>query len=395
VRVISLEQYGAGPWASVHLADLGADVIKIEDPSSRGDVGRYVPPFQEGEDSLFFETFCHNKRSVSLDLTHPAARPVLEDLVRASNAVFSNLRGDGPSKLRIRYSDLREVNPEVVCCSLSGFGMTGPRAAEPGYDYILQGYTGWMSLTGDPDGPPTKTGLSLVDMSGGYVAALTLMAGLWRARRDGVGSDCDVSLFDTALQLNTYLTTWHLTHGWQPQRTIDSSHPSVVPFQNFRTLDGWIVVGCAKDKFFHSLARVLDLTWMSEDDRFSTMAARFEHREECIAPIAERLATETTAHWLDLLRVAGVPSGPVNDFAGAIADPQTAARDLIEEVEHPRLGTVRQIRSALRIEGERAELRRAPDRGEHTREVLVQQCGYSDESVSELADLGVFGDVEV
>ncbi len=187
VTIVAIEQYGAGPWGSVHLADLGADVIKIEDPRSRGDVGRYVPPYQEGEDSLFFETFCHNKRSVSLDLTHPEARPVFEALVRAADGVYSNLRGDGPEKLRIRYADLESVNPAIVCCSLSGFGMTGPRAEEGGYDYILQGYAGWMSLTGEPDGPPVKTGLSLVDMATGYAAALALMCGLWGARRDGVG----------------------------------------------------------------------------------------------------------------------------------------------------------------------------------------------------------------
>ncbi len=184
VTIVAIEQYGAGPWGSVQLADLGADVIKIEDPRSRGDVGRYVPPFQEGEDSLFFETFCHNKRSVSLDLSHPGARTVFEDLVRSADAVYSNLRGDGPEKLRIRYADLESVNPAIVCCSLSGFGMTGPRAAEGGYDYILQGYAGWMSLTGEPDGPPEKTGLSLVDMATGYAAALALMSGaLGRAAR--------------------------------------------------------------------------------------------------------------------------------------------------------------------------------------------------------------------
>jgi crotonobetainyl-CoA:carnitine CoA-transferase CaiB-like acyl-CoA transferase len=175
VTIVAIEQYGAGPWGSVHLADLGADVIKIEDPRSRGDVGRYVPPYQEGEDSLFFETFCHNKRSVSLDLTHPGSRAVFEDIVGAADAVYSNLRGDGPEKLRIRYADLAEVNPRVVCCALTGFGMTGPRAEEGGYDYILQGYAGWMSLTGEPGGPPVKTGLSLVDMATGYAAALALM----------------------------------------------------------------------------------------------------------------------------------------------------------------------------------------------------------------------------
>jgi crotonobetainyl-CoA:carnitine CoA-transferase CaiB-like acyl-CoA transferase len=395
VTIIAIEQYGAGPWGSVQLADLGADVIKIEDPRSGGDVGRYVPPFQEGEDSLFFETFCHNKRSVSLDLTHPEARTVIESLVRAADAVYSNLRGDGPERLRIRYEDLRSVNPGVVCCSLSGFGMTGPRAAEGGYDYILQGYAGWMSFTGEPDGPPVKTGLSLVDMATGYAAALALMSALWRARRDGIGCDCDISLFETAMNLNMYVTTWHLSRGWEPQRMANSAHPSIVPFQNFATADGWIVIACAKDKFFDLLCGVLDLEWMTGDPRFSSMAARGEHREACVAELAAALRRAGSETWLERLRVAGVPCGPVNDVAGAVSDPQTIARDLIAESEHPVLGTVRQIRSPLRVDGRLTELRPAPRRGEHTREVLVGQCGYSDEEVDGLAAAGVFGDVAV
>jgi crotonobetainyl-CoA:carnitine CoA-transferase CaiB-like acyl-CoA transferase len=394
VTIVAIEQYGAGPWGSVHLADLGADVIKIEDPRSRGDVGRYVPPFQEGEDSLFFETFCHNKRSVSLDLTHPEARPVLERLVASADAVYSNLRGDGPEKLRIRYEDLEAVNPAIVCCSLTGFGMTGPRAAEGGYDYILQGYAGWMSLTGEPDGPPTKTGLSLVDMATGYAAALALMCGLWGARRDGIGCDCDISLFETAMNLNMYVSTWHLTTGWEPTRTPSSSHPSIVPFQNFATADGWIVVACAKDKFFDLLCGALGLGWMPADPRFASMAARLEHREACVAELGAVLETDSSASWLDRLRAAGVPCGPVNDMAGAVSDPQTVARDLIAETEHPVLGTVRQIRSPLRVDGRLTELRPAPRRGEHTREVLLAS-GYDDADVDRLAAAGVFGDVEV
>ena len=229
VRIIAIEQYGAGPFGTVHLADMGAEVIKIEDPRVGGDVGRYVPPFQEDEDSLFFETFNRNKRSLSLDITNAAGRQVFEDLVRLSDAVYSNLRGDVPARLRIRYEDLKHRNPAIVCCSLTGFGMTGPRSTEPGYDYILQGLAGWMSLTGEPDSPPAKSGLSLVDYSGGLVATIALLVGLHAARRDGVGMDCDVSLFDTAINLLSYPATWHMTAGFEPQRTSHSAHPSLVP----------------------------------------------------------------------------------------------------------------------------------------------------------------------
>ncbi|MFS8497330.1 MAG: CoA transferase, partial [Micromonosporaceae bacterium] len=218
VRIIAVEQYGAGPFGSVHLADLGAEIIKIEDPRTGGDVGRTVPPYAEDGDSLFFETFNRNKRSLGLDLANPAGRSVFEDLVRVSDAVYSNLRGDVPGRMRLRYADLAHLNPRIVCCSLSGFGMTGPRSRQPAYDYFLQGLAGWMDLTGEPDGPPTKSGLSLVDYCGGLVAAVALLAGVHAARRDGVGTDCDISLFDTAIGLLTYPATWHLTAGYEPAR---------------------------------------------------------------------------------------------------------------------------------------------------------------------------------
>ena len=204
--------------------------------------------FQNDESSLFFETFNRNKKSVSLDLRVPPARVAFEDLVRASDVVFSNLRGSQPKKLRLTYADLAPVNRRIVCCSLSGFGMTGPRASDAGYDYVVQGLAGWMSLTGQPDGPPTKSGLSLVDLSGGYVAAIAILAGVWQARRDGVGCDCDISLFETALHELMYVGTWSASRGYTPPRRPNSAHPSIVPFQNFRTKDGWIVIACPKQK---------------------------------------------------------------------------------------------------------------------------------------------------
>jgi len=395
VTILAIEQYGAGPWGTVHLADLGARIVKLEDPGSKGDIGRYVPPFQEGEDSLFFETFCHNKESISLDLRSAVGRATFERLVPHADAVFSNLRGDGPAKLRITYDDLGHLNPAIVCCSLSGFGMTGPRAAEGGYDYIAQGMAGWMSLTGDPDGPPTKSGLSLVDMSTGYAAALGMMCALWRARRDGTGCDVDVSLFETALNLDMYVTTWHLSRGWEPIRTRNSSHPSIVPFGNFPTADGWVVIACAKQKFFENLCGAIGTGWMLEDERFATIAARSEHRDACVAALEAVLRTNTTGHWVAALAAADVPSGPIYSIAEACADPQTVARDLIAATEHPVLGTVRQVRSPLRMPGAAEELRPAPKRGEHTRRVLHELAEMDDGEIDRLAEAGAFGDVEV
>jgi crotonobetainyl-CoA:carnitine CoA-transferase CaiB-like acyl-CoA transferase len=396
IRIVAIEQYGAGPFGSMHLADLGADVIKIEDPRDGGDVGRYVPPFTRGEDSLFFETFNRNKRSLSLDLVTDAGRAVFEDLVRTSDAVYSNLRGDVPAKMGIRYQDLAKVNPAIVCCSLTGFGMTGPRSAEPGYDYILQGLAGWMSLTGAPDGPPTKSGLSLVDYSGGFVAALSLLAGVHRARRDGVGGDCDVSLYDTALSLLTYLATWHLNEGYQPRRMADSAHPSLVPFQAFRARNGWLVVGCAKEKFWRRLVGVIDRPDLGANPRFATFTEREENRAELLAELGGVFAARDVEEWLPALAAAGVPSGPINDVAQAMAEPHTQARSLIVESEHPVFGTVRAVRSPVRFgdsaaENHAAEYRRAPRRNEHFDEVLRDLLGYDDDRLRGYSAAGAFG----
>jgi crotonobetainyl-CoA:carnitine CoA-transferase CaiB-like acyl-CoA transferase len=390
IRVLAFEQFGAGPWGTLQLADLGAEVIKVEDPVAHGDVGRYVPPFAEGEDSLFFEAFNRNKRSISLDLRRSEARGVLEDLVRGSDAVYSNLRGDQPAKLGLTYERLKDVNPKIVCCSLSGFGMTGPRAAEGGYDYMMQGLAGWMSLTGDPEGPPTKSGLSLVDLSGGYVSAIALLAGVWRARRDGVGCDCDVSLFETALHELCYVGVWAASRGYVPPRRRNSAHPSIVPFQNFATADGFLVVACPKEKFWRSLCNALGQPELAADERFADFAARDRNRDELLAILDAAFAKRGSADWLELLTASGVPCAPVNEVAEAFDDPQARARGAVVSAEHPALGTVRQVASPLRL-GDEAPVKRAPFRGEHTETVLAEVCGYPPERIEELAAAGVFG----
>jgi crotonobetainyl-CoA:carnitine CoA-transferase CaiB-like acyl-CoA transferase len=392
VRIVALEQYGAGPFGSVHLADLGAEIIKIEDPATGGDVGRYVPPFQEGEDSLFFETFNRNKRSLSLDVTTPAGREVLEGLVRVSDGLFSNLRGDVPERLRITYKDLGAVNPRIVCCSLSAYGMTGPRKAEPGYDYILQGIAGWMSLTGEPDGPPAKSGLSLVDYVGGIVGALALVVGVHAARRDGRGMDCDVSLFDAAICLLSYPAVWHLNGGFTPERLPRSAHPSLVPFQNFRTADGWIVVGCAKEKFFRRLAEAIGSPELAAAGRFGDFDARRRNREELIRILDDAFGARTSEEWIKVLTEAGVPCGPVNTVEYALTEEQTAARGMIVSTDHPRFGLLRQPASPVRVGDEAVSYRRAPLRGEDESYVLRELLGYPDDRVASLRKAGAFGE---
>ncbi|ODT98822.1 MAG: CoA-transferase [Pseudonocardia sp. SCN 72-86] len=393
VRIISLEQYGAGPFGSMHLAELGADIVKIEDPSVGGDVGRHVPPYAEDGDSLFFESFNRDKSSITLDIRTPEGREVFHDLVRGADAVYSNLRGDVPAKLGIRYADLAHVNPRIVCCSLTGFGMTGPRSKEPGYDYVLQALGGWMSLTGEPGGAPQKTGPSLVDYSGGYVAAISLLAGIHAARRDGVGTDCDVSLYDTAVSLLTYPATWHMTAGFEPARTRHSAHPSLIPFQAFEASDGWLVVGCAKEKFWQRLTVVIGRPELADDPRFATFADRARHRDVIIPLLEEIFAGRTVAEWLVPLYAASIPCAPINDVAAALTDPHTLERDLIAETEHPRFGTVRSMRSAVRVGppgDDRAPTRPAPAMGEHT-EAALRDLGYDDDRIAALRRSGALG----
>jgi len=391
VRIVAVEQYGAGPFGSVHLADLGAEVIKIEDPRVGGDVGRYVPPYAEGEDSLFFEAFNRNKSSLSLDLATTAGRAVFEDLVKVSDAVYSNLRGDVPAKIKITYDDLKHLNPAIVCCSLTGFGMTGPRSKEPGYDYVLQALAGWMDLTGDPDGPPTKSGLSMVDYSGGFVAAISLLAGIHAARRDGIGMDCDVSLYDTAMGLLTYPATWHLNAGFTPVRTRHSAHPSLVPFQAFEAKDGWMVVGCAKEKFWQRLTVVIERPEWATDPRFETFADRDRNRDVLIPLLEEIFVQKTVEEWVEPLRAAAVPTARINDVAAALTEPHTIARDLLVETEHPRYGTVRQVASPVRVGSEPPTYRRAPLRNEDAGRILGEMLGYDSATVADLGDRGAFG----
>ncbi len=348
IRIVSLEQYGAGPFGTLHLADLGAEVIKVEDPAAGGDVGRHVPPHAEGGDSLFFEAFNRNKRSVALDLGTPEGRQVFEDLVRVSDVVYSNLRGDVPAKLRIRYEDLCHLNPRIVCCSLSGFGMTGPARRRARLRLRLAGarrLDGPHRRARRPAGQERACRRRLL---GRLAAAISLLAAVHAARRDGRGMDCDVCLYDTAIGMLTYLATWNLNGGYEPVRTRHSAHPSLVPFQSFEAKDGWIVVGCPKEKFWRRFAEVVGLGTLADDPRFADFAARRANAAELLAVLEPRLRDRTTAEWAAELRAAGVPCGEVRAVPDALADPHTVARGLVVETEHPRFGTVRQVASPVR-----------------------------------------------
>ncbi|MGH7398716.1 MAG: CaiB/BaiF CoA transferase family protein [Candidatus Rokuibacteriota bacterium] len=390
LRILAVSQFGAGPFGTQMLADLGADVVKIEDPAVGGDSARYVPPFQGEADSPYFQSFNRGKRSVSLNLRHADGQAVFHDLVRVSDAVFNNARGDLPDKLGLTYDVLKEINPRLVCCSLTGYGRTGPRAAEPAFDYLVQGYAGYMAVTGEPDGPPGKCGVSVIDFAGGYAAMVGLMVGLFDAQRTGVGRDVDVSLLDTAVSMLSYFAVWTLNHDWIVARTRNSAHQTLVPAQNFSTRDGWIVVFCNKDKFWRDLVEILGAPDLAEDSRFRTFADRFANKDALLPLLQARFATRTTAEWLDRLR-GRVPCAPVNDVRQALADPQVLAREMIVEVPHPGFGALREVRSPIRTEGEIRNPSRAPRLGEHTDLILREILSYSDGTIARLRSAGVIG----
>ena len=390
VRILAVEQFGAGPFGTLHLADLGAEVIKIENPHAGGDVARSIPPYTIAGDSLYFQSFNRNKRSLSLDLKHPEGKRIFHELVRHSDAVFNNLRGDQPATLGLTFEALQHVNPKIVCCSLSGFGLDGPRHAEPAYDYLMQAYAGWMSLTGEPDAPPTKSGLSVVDFAGGSLAMLGLVVGLLNAGRTGKGCNVDVSLLDTAISMLNYVAIWALNRDHTPVRMANSAHPTVTPAQVFETADGHLVIFCAKEKFWRALVAVLEAPELGADPRFASMTARYEHRDALLADLKARFRLRSSAEWLARLR-GRVPCAPVNTLAEALVDEQVLARDMVLTVEHPHYGPIQETGTAIHIDGERPGRAPGPALGADTESILTELLGYDGEQLRRIQAGGALG----
>jgi crotonobetainyl-CoA:carnitine CoA-transferase CaiB-like acyl-CoA transferase len=389
LRILAVEQFGAGPFGSLLLADLGAEVIKIEDADRGGDVGRSVPPGAAGGSSLYFEAFNRGKRSLALDLTNPAGREVLRKLVATADAVFNNLRGDLPERLGLTYAALANANPRIVCVSLSAYGRQGPRRAEPGYDALMQAEAGWASLTGEPDAPPARSGLPMVDYAAGLAAACGLLAGVLQARATGQGREIDASLFDTALAMLSYQAAWWLSAGIPTDRLPQSAHPSIVPFQFFQTADGHIAIACAKEKFFVALSEALGLPSAAEDARFATFASRHKHREDLLRILEQRFRERTTAEWIALLR-GQVPCAPVRDLPDALTLEALAERGMLAAYDHPHLGPVRAVGLPLRVAGYEPDYQPSPALGADAADLLAE-LGYGDDDIARLRSAGAFG----
>jgi crotonobetainyl-CoA:carnitine CoA-transferase CaiB-like acyl-CoA transferase len=375
VRVLAVEQYGAGPFGTMFLADQGAEVIKIENPNDGGDMSRAVGPhfFAPGE-SEFFHSFNRNKKSLTLDLGRKEGQAVLHDLVRTADALASNLRGDVPAKLGLTYAELGRSNPKIVCAHLSAYGRDGPRASWPGFDYLMQAEAGYFSLTGEPGAPPARFGLSIVDYMSGLGLAYALLAALTGARATGMGRDIDVSLFDMALANTVYQAIWYLNEGVVSGRLPRSAHAALTPCQLYPTRDGWIYIMCNKEKFWPALCEKLGRREWIEDPRFRKFPDRLKHRDLLTELLDCELGQRTTGEWLAHFAGA-VPAAPINDLAQALDNPFVTEHGRLQELPHPVKGTYRMVAPPVRCAGEEPPARAAPQLGEHT-EALLKELGY-------------------
>lgn len=389
VRVLDLTHFLAGPYATMILADLGADVIKLEDVDHPDETRSLGPFFHDGQ-SLYFASLNWGKRSFSVRLSDPDGRRAVLDLVRRADVLVDNFRPGVMAKIALDHETLQAINPRLVTCSLSGFGETGPYRDRAGYDYTIQALAGVMSLTGEPDAAPGKAGISYVDHSGGLAAALAVCAALLERGRTGVGSHVDLGLFDVQMSMLTYLAAWQLNSGFTPERTPSASHPSLVPAQTFRSRDGHISVFVGNDAMWHRLVAALDDTRLA-DPAFRTTVGRYQHREAVLDLLQEILIRDDSAAWVLALSERQVPCAPVNTVREALADPQVEARGLLQTALQEGYAPYRHLRGPITTMSP-GPTAGAPTLGEHTAD-LLGEMGYGDDEIERLFSRGSSGPV--
>lgn len=386
-RVLTFENFGAGPYGSMFLADLGAEVIKVENRAQGGDATRGMGPFLGEHDSHFFQAFNFNKKSVCLDLKIGAGREAFRRLAATADVVLNNLRGDQPGKLGLTYHALQDCNPRLVCAHLSAYGRGNEREGWPGYDYLMQAEAGFLDVTGEPGSPPARMGLSIVDYMTGITTALAITSALLGVARQGQGRDIDVSLFDVALHQLTYPGAWYLNTGLRTSRLPRSSHPSATPVQLFPTRDGWIFIMCMTEKFWRNLIGALGREDLARDPRFTTIVERKQHRDALTSLLDEVFRQDTTEAWLGKLRHL-LPAAPVFTLPQALDNPFAHAIGMVRQVDHPQQDGFRGLANPIRLDGERLPQRRAPALGEHTESVLGE-LGYTEAEMARLRAEGV------
>jgi crotonobetainyl-CoA:carnitine CoA-transferase CaiB-like acyl-CoA transferase len=378
VRVLDLSRILAGPYCSMMLADLGADVIKVEQPGAGDPTRSWGPPFVEGE-STYFLSANRGKRSICIDLRDPQGIELVRTLAARADVLIENFIPGGATRLGLGYDALRELRPALVYCSVAGYPDDGPDAARPGFDFAIQGEGGVMSITGEPGGDPMKVGVAIADITAGIYASTGILAALRQAEATGVGSHVQVSLFDAQLAWLANRAADHLIAGETPER-LGNAHPAIVPYESFRALDGYVIVAIGTDAQFSRFCREVSLGELAEDPRFATNPDRVRNRAALTPVIAEAIATRTVADWLVLMERAGVPGGPVRTIPEVFAHAPFATTSH----EHPTLGTIRTVRTPIGLDGTRTSAAAAPPLlGQHGAELLAE-AGYAPDDVARM-----------
>lgn len=399
IRVLDLSRVLAGPWAGQTLADLGADVVKIERPGCGDDTRHWGPPYLKAADgtpsgeAAYFLSANRGKRSVCVDFTRPEGQAIVRALAAQSDVLLENFKVGGLAQYGLDAASLRALNPRLVYCSVTGFGQDGPYRDLPGYDFMIQGMGGLMSLTGQPDatpgGGPVKVGVALADVLTGLYASIGVLAALAHRERSGEGQHVDLALLDVQVATLANQAMNFLTTGEAPQR-LGNAHPNIVPYQTFATADGHLILAVGNDAQFARCCTVLGCAPLAADARFATNRARVAHRSELVAQLAERFVTRPRDAWLAALANANVPCGPINTLDQVFADAQVRHRQMRVELPHALAGTVALVGSPLKLSATPVEYRRPPPLlGEHTAEVLGERLGYTPEALARLQADGI------
>ncbi|MEM0452414.1 MAG: CaiB/BaiF CoA-transferase family protein [Nitrososphaerota archaeon] len=386
IRVLDFTRIMAGPFTTMLLGDLGADVIKVEPPG--GDDTRSWGPPWIGVDSAYFMSANRNKRSIVIDLKKPESRTIIEKLVKFSDVVVENFRPGVVKELGIDYEELSKLNPSIIYCSISGFGQTGPYRDKPGYDLVALAMSGLMSLTGDPDRPPVKFAVPIADLSTAIFAALSIVAALYWREKTGLGQYIDISLLDVQVLLLTHQAFNYIASGVEPKR-MGSAHPNIAPYQAFETNDGYIVLTIGNDKLWRKFCECIGRVDLAEDPRFKANADRVLNKEALVQELTKILKSASTSYWINKFEEAGIPAAPILTVSQVLDDIHVKYREMVVEIEHPIVGKMKSLGTPFKLSLTPGKIRRPPPlKGQHTDEIL-REIGFSREEIEDFKKKGV------